>query len=128
MTASAHRLELESLLARCGARRWRLPVLVQGSHEQCLRWCVDNLPVRDVLWVSRSAPSGGWQLPPGKANHELGREADCVVVDLFDGLNADTLAAVAGMVRAGGCLVLLGPPLEEWGDFPDPEYDRIRVE
>ncbi|NPU94321.1 MAG: tRNA(Met) cytidine acetyltransferase [Gammaproteobacteria bacterium] len=128
MTASAHRLELESLLARFGARRWRLPVLVQGSHEQCLRWCVDCLPVRDVLWVSKSTPSGGWQLPPGKANHELGREADCVVVDLFDGLNVDTLAAVAGMVRAGGCLVLLGPPLEQWGDFPDPEYDRIRVE
>ncbi|HVL00223.1 MAG TPA: GNAT family N-acetyltransferase [Dongiaceae bacterium] len=127
MTLS-HREPLESLRRRLTELRWRLPVLVQGSHDQCLRWCADCLPDGDTLWVSTSAPAGAWQLPPGKANHELGREADCVVVDLFDGLAVDTLAAVTGLVRAGGCLVLLGPLLAEWPHFPDPDYARIRVE
>src|SRR5690606_12577874 len=62
------------------------------------------------------------------ANHEMGREADAVVVDLYSGLAVDAVAALAGSVRAGAWLLLLAPELQQWEDFADPEYQRLTVE
>lgn len=143
MTAQNALQALELLKPVLRAQRWRLPILVQGQPAQCraqvMALCRTLLLARDatlsdhgltgdVLWVGRNAPPGAWVLPVGKANHELGREAGVVVVDLFDGLGVDTLAAVAGLVRAGGGLILLAPPLSGWHEFDDPEYRRITVE
>ena len=113
-----------------GQMRWRKPVLVTGSADDTLA-CVmawQSKQDLDVLWLSVRAPDKAWVLPAGKANHELGREADAVVVDLFSGLAVDAVAALAGCVRAGGWLILLAPPLEEWTAFDDPEYQRLTVE
>ncbi len=137
MTAQNALQALELLMPVLQLQRWRLPILVQGQQVRCRelagnlsRLLLHPLAHTDgaVLWVAHNPPSGAWVLPPGKANHELGREAGVVVVDLFDGLAVDTLAAVAGLVRAGGALFLLAPPLSDWAGFDDPEYRRITVE
>ena len=110
--------------------RWRLPVVLEASRDECLslaREWVQRMP-GEILWVSDAAPDGAWTLPRGKANHELGREADGVIFDLYAGLSVDTLAAVAGLVRAGGMLLVLAPALSQWAQFADPEYARITVE
>lgn len=116
--------------AQSGQARWRKPVLITGSAADTLS-CVAAWQAQQdlaVLWLSARALDNAWVLPAGKANHELGREADAVVVDVYSGLAVDAVAALAGCVRAGGWLIVLAPPLAEWVTFDDPEYQRLTVE
>ena len=53
-------------------------------------------------------------IPFSKADACLGGEARLVALDLFDGFNADVLCIVAGLVQAGGVLLLLSPPVKDW--------------
>lgn len=124
---------LAELCRRLQGARMRAPLLVTGTAAETLMWVSERvLPAwqsgGDGLWLSSRAPAGAWCLPSGKANHELGREAAGVVVDLFDGCSVDVIAAMAGVVRAGGLLVFLAPPLSHWPAFDDPEYARLWVE
>ena len=122
--------ELDVLGETLRKGRWRLPVVLEGSRDSCrllARQWAKSTP-GEMLWVSDAAPDGAWTLPRGKPNHELGREADGVIFDLYAGLSVDTLAAVTGLVRAGGVLLILAPALSQWGQFDDPEYTRITVE
>ncbi len=48
-------------------------------------------------------------IPNKKASSCLGQEAPWVIVDLFDGLDADVFCIAAGLVTAGGMLILLSP-------------------
>lgn len=110
-TQALNFVQFQQLLARAGLR---LPVIVQGSDEwieQQLPPLVNVWPNAETLWCGGPAPSGAWQLPRGKANHELGREAACVVFDLRVELDLNSLAAVTGSITRGGALILLLPPL-----------------
>ena len=60
-------------------------------------------------------------VPFAKSETLLGQETGVVIVDLFQGLNADVLCIAAGLVRAGGLLVLLSPGPEHWQQTND-EY------
>lgn len=110
--------------------RWRLPVLLEGDAEtvmlQASAWATAG--TQQILWLSSRAPQDSWRMEVSKANHELGREADVVVVDCFDGVAVDAIAAVAGVVRAGGLMLFLAPPLAQWRAFDDPQYARLTVE
>ena len=53
-------------------------------------------------------------IPFSKADACLGGEARLVVMDLFEGFNADVLCIVAGLVQSGGVLLLLSPPVKDW--------------
>ena len=112
------------------AARVRAPVLITGTAEATLHAVLQYLAEcgDDGLWLSSRAPASAWSMPVGKANHELGRDADLVIIDLFDGWAVDSIAALAGVVRAGGLLLFLAPPVEQWADFPDPHYAHITVE
>jgi tRNA(Met) cytidine acetyltransferase len=50
----------------------------------------------------------------GTADSCLGRESRLVVLDLFEGFNPDVLCIAAGLVRSGGVLMTLSPPVEDW--------------
>ena len=63
--------------------------------------------------VSNREP-GATAIPFSKADACLGGEARLVALDLFDGFNADVLCIVAGLVQAGGVLLLLSPPVKDW--------------
>lgn len=122
--------ELDGVRHGLRAARVRRAVLVTGAADAVLHrveaWA--NAVQEQWLWLSSRAPSGAWCMVPDKANHELGREADGVVVDLFDGWVVDAIAALAGVIRAGGVMVFMAPPLDSWVDFDDPQYRRITVE
>ena len=79
------------------------------------------------LWVGTPAPAGIEGLPAARVPGLLGSETDLLVYDARAGLDADALGAASGLVRGGGVMVLLVPPLEEWPDFPDPQRARITV-
>ena len=102
----------------------RLPVLLSGAIDDVLA-AARALVDADTLWVGPDAPSScravGWR----RARESLGGECGRVVVNALSGLDPDALGAVAGLPRAGGCLVLLTPPLADWPDQADPELGRI---
>lgn len=117
----------------------RAPMFIEGEVDWTLDAAKEVLalfsegladePAADsVLWFSERAPEGSWQLPADKINHELGREAEYAVFDLFSGFHPDALAAMSGSIRAGGLLLVLCPPLSLWEQFEDPLASRIAVE
>jgi len=103
-----------SLLARLHESRQRQLVSLQGSRE----WCLAQLESLSELDPQRLGPSsradGEYELPSGPAQARLGGEARLVVLDLFDGFDPDALCIGAGLVQAGGVLLLLSPPPERW--------------
>ena len=105
-------------LAQCQQRRL---ISCQGSPAwgQQFIQLVRSRADRQILLSNQS--SDGNAVPFSKAETLLGQEAKIVIVDLFQGLNADVLCIAAGLVEAGGLLVLLSPEPQQWGQIDD-EY------
>ncbi|MEE2731754.1 MAG: GNAT family N-acetyltransferase [Pseudomonadota bacterium] len=109
----------------------RLLVLVEGGADWALstvQVCLQGIQAQTPLWYSTRAPESAWRLSPDKINHELGREADHGVFDVYSGLQADALAAISGNIRGGGMLWMLCPPLHQWHELEDGLRDRIAVQ
>lgn len=98
------------------ATRQRRVVLLQGREDWC-RESVAALPEElggvAARWLGAELPPG-WQAFSGGPGEALGRELDLVGIDVRAGLDADVFGALTGSLRAGGMLLLCGPPLEEW--------------
>jgi tRNA(Met) cytidine acetyltransferase len=78
------------------------------------------------LWLS-DRPLPRAHLPLRDAAKLLGDELDGLVYDAWGGLDPDALGAAVGALRAGGLLLLLTPPLEDWPATYDPQAARIAV-
>lgn len=119
--------ELDAALPAWRRAGHRLPVLVAGSPA----WALERghslaRPVGgDILWIGPDAPAGVDSLPFRRAADALGGENERVIVNALSGFGPDALGAIAGRVRAGGCLVLLTPPLADWPVLADSEMARI---
>ena len=109
---------MQDLLGQLSHNRQRQLVALQGSMD----WCDSqfsaivqlNLP---VLVISNRLPGSISGISPiafSKADACLGREAGIVVLDLFTGFNPDVLCIAAGLVRAGGVLVVLSTTARDW--------------
>lgn len=88
---------------------------------------VSRVEARDsllVYWPGRGVDTArqllrGWDMVfVGHLHERLGEEHDVVVIDAFEGLQANTLAAAAEMVRGGGVLILAS---HGWNGFSAPE-------
>ncbi|MFA7521847.1 MAG: GNAT family N-acetyltransferase [Halothiobacillaceae bacterium] len=102
----------------------RLPILISGSSDwtlACARALVDD----DTLWIGPDTSLSVRSLSFRRAREALGQEARQVVFNALSGFDPDALGAVAGLPRAGGCLILLAPPLDDWPTQVDPELARI---
>lgn len=86
-------------------------ILLNCQGDDGWRRCIVDYEVAqcNALIVS-NATDWPRAIPFAKAAGLLGSEADSVVVDASDGLNVDVLCMVAGLVKAGGYLLLLTPP------------------
>lgn len=124
----------QTLQGRLRARGERRLVLLEGSRTDALIWLRQRLP---MLLADRGTAQGVWTGPPADSPHErlnpvsppkarqwLGRELDAVVWDGWNGNPPDSLAVLAGTLRAGGLLFWLMPPLAQWRYFEDPDYAR----
>lgn len=88
---------------------------------------LDLAPEAGVLLGER--PLAGLDPLPGRrAGAVLGRTLQWALYDAYAGFNPNHFAQLAGTVAAGGWLMLLSPPAQQWSDYPDPEYRRLCVE
>jgi tRNA(Met) cytidine acetyltransferase len=125
--------DLATLSALLRQRRHRGLLWINADHsrgERLLGELVAGLPLAPdagVLLGERSIP-GLTPLPGRRGGEVLGRTLEWAVYDAFSGFNPNHFAQLAGTVAAGGWLILLSPPAQEWPDYPDPEYARLCVE
>ncbi|MCK2150945.1 GNAT family N-acetyltransferase [Marinobacter alexandrii] len=109
-------------------------VLVEGERAPALSWLSHLLP-------ALAAESGVWVGPdtdrpfealtpmaPKQIRQWLGRESSVVVWDGWQGNPPDAFAALSGTLKAGGLLFWLMPPLDQWSNFPDPDYARTGLD
>lgn len=57
--------------------------------------------------------------------YHLGQEISGAIIDVHQGLSADSLGIVSGMIQAGGLLILLTPPEPQWLELVNPENSRF---
>jgi tRNA(Met) cytidine acetyltransferase len=115
--------------ALAAATRHRRAVLLDGPAPWG-RAQAEALLAGESIWVGDrgDAPGTAAHHPPDQSRALLGREADTLVLDFHAGVDADGFGAAAGIVRAGGLLVLLTPPLEAWPTTHDAFRDRLLIE
>ncbi|TDT43926.1 tRNA(Met)-cytidine N(4)-acetyltransferase [Halospina denitrificans] len=79
------------------------------------------------LWVGDETQALGlFQCSGSEARQWLGRDLELIVWDSHSGTHPSGLGAVSGALVGGGLLVWVVPPLDEWAQGPDPDYDRLR--
>ena len=119
---------LQPLLAEAAARQIRLPVLLQGKQAELLLQCqqlIATIKPQRLYWLGEQAPAASTLLKPGNNYQLLGSECDMLVVNAFSGFNADSIAASAGCLKAGGLWLLLAPPDEHWCQQPNPAHSML---
>ena len=117
---------LFSALQILKARGERRLLLLCGPDD----WCQQQatlLGSEQTLWLGERHATDP-ATPINQATRFLGQEFDTVIFNGYSGLHPDMLAAASGMVKAGGVIALLMPPLEEWHSFADPDYQRYLSE
>ena len=60
-----------------------------------------------------------------RLRYYLGQEVDGAIIDVKEGLSADSLGIVAGMISGGGLLIILTPDIKEWLNLNNPEDARF---
>ena len=102
-----------SLLDQLQQTRQRQLVTFQGPES----WCDKQLPNLSSLdpqtLVFSDRNPGKKSISFSRADTCLGGETKLVAVDLFAGFNPDVLCIAAGLVKAGGVLMLFSPALPD---------------
>lgn len=109
---------------------WRQLVVISGEQGWAEQLLSHSELSGEQLWIGDSTvglmPPESTKAISGKQAHQvLGQERDLVVFDCWSGFNPNAFGQVSGIVIAGGILILVTPPLEQWPDFIDPEYLSI---
>jgi tRNA(Met) cytidine acetyltransferase len=105
---------MQELLGKLGPSRQRQLVVLQGSEDWCDSCFAELSALALPMRVLSNRPLAPAAIPLDKADSCLGDEAMLVVLDLFAGFNPDLLCIAAGLVQAGGVLLLLSAPPGEW--------------
>jgi tRNA(Met) cytidine acetyltransferase len=118
----------DALLRQAAATRQRRLLVVSGEISWCRQQAqrlLAALPLERALWLTDQDRAEA-EVVTGKAVRRLlGQERDAVVFDAHAGLDADALGAVSGIIRGGGLLIVLCPPLAQWPNMADPATASI---
>jgi tRNA(Met) cytidine acetyltransferase len=101
-----------------GERQWGQDLARQFSSQKNFQ---------QSLWVSDQELVGERVVACRQAGQFIGQELDFLVYDAWAGLNPDALASVSGALCGGSLLLLLVPPLQQWPQYRDPDYQRMLV-
>ena len=106
--------------------------LARQRHRHCMVLTGDfdwrivqlrQLETRPGLWIGQTSPLAQLQpLALDQLRHHLGQETGCAVFCFEQGIDADALGIVSGMIQAGGLLWILLP--SDWLDQPNPANQR----
>ncbi len=110
------------------SRGHRRLLLLTGSGAWCRRAAGSLLDEGDhhhLLWVTAEPWRGHPAVTSRQLPSMLGDELEALVFDAWSGFDPDAFGAAAGMVRGGGTVLVLAPPLAEWPRHPDPALQRI---
>lgn len=113
---------------RAAQHHIRLPVVWQGDKNSLLAQTAALLQLTQperVYWLGADAPSAATDLTAKATYQLLGTECDALVINAFDGFNADLVAASAGCVKAGGLWLLLCPPVACWQQQPNLAHKHL---
>jgi len=117
------------VLALLKQNRHRALIVLNGS----LAWQVAQLqalcsPTAQLLWagnVPDEFMAQAHPIQPSQYGHLLGQETDWVIMDSRAGYSANGFGILAGLIKAGGGLVFLTSPSEDWANLPNPETQRF---
>jgi len=110
---------------------------LRANQRHCLMlsgtaaWCADVakkiacLFSGRQLWVTRQPPEAVEACASREVLQQLGGEVDLLAYDCHDGFDVDAFGAASGLIRGGGLLLLLTPPLDVWPLQADPEAGRF---
>lgn len=133
--------DLLSLLPRLrGSLQRSVIIFHDDSHKQPEDWfeLIDQLPYLKSLIVSddiTATATGGeadrvnnstQQLSAKKVKRLLGEEYDCVLFDARQDFDLDALGVSSGLIRGGGCLILLLPKVSDWQKKSTAFYVHLR--
>lgn len=105
---------MSTLLKQLESSRQRQLVALQGPRSWCDEQYKKLFEVDASMQLLSNNKLDTAAIPFSKADTCLGGEARLVVLDLFDGFNADVLCIAAGLVQSGGVLLLLSPAVKDW--------------
>lgn len=105
---------MSTLLKQLESSRQRQLVALQGPRSWCDEQYKKLFEVDASMQLLSNNKLDTAAIPFSKADTCLGGEARLVVLDLFDGFNADVLCIAAGLVQSGGVLMLLSPAVKDW--------------
>ncbi|MEX2475017.1 tRNA(Met) cytidine acetyltransferase TmcA [Marinobacter sp.] len=123
----------QAFQAELAARGERRLVVLEGERGSAIDWLRQRLPAltwQRGVWTGTPGASPDERLvgvPARQARQWLGRELDLLVWDGWQGNPPDSLAALAGTLKAGGLWFWLMPPLDQWRGFADPDYARTGI-
>ncbi|MCP4954246.1 MAG: tRNA(Met) cytidine acetyltransferase [Photobacterium aquimaris] len=77
------------------------------------------------LWAGDNAPMSFIPSSFKQSKQWLGQEFDLVVINAFDGINADALGALSGTIKGGGLCIIIAPPTWRLHHTTTPFYKRL---
>lgn len=109
-----------SLCILSGSQTWQAQQLCQLLQSTETFWFIgERLPKT----ISEIHPN--CQLIAGqRLKYHLGQEIDGAMIDIENGINANQLGILSGMIKAGGLLCLLTPQ-DDWWQLPNPENQKL---
>jgi len=84
---------------------------------------LSQLPYKSVLILSNNIEHA---VPVKKSRQLLGREYDCVLFDAREELDLDAIGVVSGVLRGGGCLLLILPDKNRWQKLNSHFYCHVK--
>lgn len=126
--------ELLHAWQQCRARRWRLPLWLQGKPV-FLRSCWQQLQsqlqgAETIFWLGDPLPEAtepaNIHRIAGQARQQLlGQECDWLVINATQGVDWDLVAASMGCLKAGGLWLLLTAEASVFPQQPNPAARRL---
>ena len=119
-----------ALLAQGCQCHQRRMLLLAGEAEWCRKITHQVLALPELsraTWVSSDGSTDGEVVDARSVKGLLGQERDAVIFDAHSGFDPDAFGAVSGVIRGGGLLILLCPPLSKWEYAADPASERIAI-
>ena len=132
--------DLISLRKKLHNQKHRQLVILSGSKDWQKKQLTSLYQANEtVFWVSSQAKKPNEALTTSslfshfdyefieakRLPYYLGQEISGAIIDVHEGISADSLGIVSGMIKAGGLFILLTPDIQSWKKLTNPENSRF---